>query len=167
MLADQVEALGGRLISLRKPPGVRLSLVRRLRAITRDLCPDIVHTHQIGTLFYAGLAVAGLGRMRPRVVHTEHGREPYTISAKRRWLGRMSGLYVERFFCLTQDMAGELIARGIVPKSKVRIIDNGIDIDRFRERGDPDACGGLWEFQPIPRSSAASAVWWTSSGKMY
>ena len=139
MLAEKVETLGGQLFSLRKPPGIRLSLFRRLRKILRDLCPDIVHTHQIGTLFYAGPVVASLGSVRTRVVHTEHGREPYTNSARRRWLGRLAGHYAERFFCLTHDMAAELIAQRIVPRSKVRVIDNGIDIDRFRERGDPDA----------------------------
>jgi glycosyltransferase involved in cell wall biosynthesis len=36
-------------------------------------------------------------------------------------------------------MAAELIAQRVVPKSKLRVIDNGIDIDRFRERGDPHA----------------------------
>ena len=147
MLAEKVETLGGQLFSLRKPPGIRLSLFRRLRKILRDLCPDIVHTHQIGTLFYAGPVVASLGSVRTRVVHTEHGREPYTNSARRRWLGRLAGHYAERFFCLTHDMAAELIAQRIVPRSKVRVIDNGIDIDRFRERGDPDAA-------PVPRDSS-------------
>src|SRR5271157_2593144 len=91
MLAGKVEALGGQLFSLRKPPGIRLSVLRGLRAILRDLDPDIVHTHQIGTLIYAGPAVASLGRVRTRVVHTEHGREPYTNSPRRRWqIGRAS-----------------------------------------------------------------------------
>jgi sugar transferase (PEP-CTERM/EpsH1 system associated) len=138
-LASQVESLGGRLFCLDKSPGIRLDTIGRIRDLFRALKPDIVHTHQIGTLIYAGPAAASLGKVRPRVVHTEHGREPYTISARRRWLGRLAGLFVERFFCLTQDMVGELNARRIVPKSKVRIIDNGIDIDRFRERGDPGA----------------------------
>ena len=53
--------------------------------------------------------------------------------------GRLAGLHAERFFCLTHDMAAELIKHKIVPRSKVRVIDNGIDVDRFRERGDPDA----------------------------
>ena len=139
VLAEQVETLGGRLISLEKPPGIRLSLFRRLRAILRDLDPDIVHTHQIGTLFYAGPAVASLWSVRTRVVHTEHGREPYTNSARRRWLGRLASLHADRFFCLSHDMAAEVIKHKIVPRWKVRVIDNGIDVDRCRERGDPVA----------------------------
>ena len=138
-LASQVESLGGRLFCLDKRPGITLDTISRIRNLFRAMKPDIVHTHQIGTLFYAGPAVASLGRVRTRVVHTEHGREPYNRSARRRWLGRLAGLFVERFFCLTHDMAAEIIHHRIVPRSKVRVIDNGIDIDRFRERGDPAA----------------------------
>jgi glycosyltransferase involved in cell wall biosynthesis len=138
-LADQVAAFGGRLINLGKRPGIRISLFRRLRVIFNGIGPEIVHTHQIGSLFYAGPAVASLGRVRTRVVHTEHGREPYGSSARRRWLGRLAGLHVRTFFCLTHDMAAEIVQHRIVPNSKVRVIDNGIDIDRFRDGGDPDS----------------------------
>ena len=136
VLAEQVEASGGRLISLEKPPGIRLSVFRQLRAILRDLGPDIVHTHQIGTLFYAGPAVASLGRVRTKVVHTEHGREPYTTSARRRWLGRLAGLYAERFFCLTRDMAEAVTAARIIPREKVHLIHNGIDLANFHRSHD-------------------------------
>lgn len=136
ILAEQAEASGGRLISLEKSPGIRLSVFRQLRAILRDLSPDIVHTHQIGTLFYAGPAVASLGRVRTKVVHTEHGREPYTTSARRRWLGRLAGLYAERFFCLTRDMAEAVTAARIIPREKVHLIHNGIDLSNFRRSHD-------------------------------
>ncbi len=139
VLASQVESLGGRLFCLHKRPGIKLATIVQMRNVFWALKPDIVHTHQIGTLFYAGPAVASLRRARTRVVHTEHGREPYATSVRRRWLGRLAGLHAQRFFCLTHDMAAELIKQRIVPKSKVRVIDNGIDIDRFREQGDPDA----------------------------
>jgi glycosyltransferase involved in cell wall biosynthesis len=138
-LSGQVEDLGGHLISMGKAPGIRPSAVVRLGAILRDLRPDILHTHQIGTLFYAGPAAASLGMKRSFVVHTEHGREPYATSARRRWLGRMAGLHARRFFCLTHDMADDLVNHRIVPRSKIQVIDNGIDIDRFRDRGDPAA----------------------------
>jgi glycosyltransferase involved in cell wall biosynthesis len=148
VLAEQVDAWGGRLISLEKSPGIRLSAFRRLRAILQEIDPDIVHTHQIGTLFYAGPAAASLGKVRTRVVHTEHGREPYTNSARRRWLGRLAGLHAQRFFCLTHDMAAELVTNRIVPKRKVQVIDNGIDIDRLADRGDPAAQRRSLEIPP-------------------
>ena len=95
VLAEQVDAWGGRLISLDKPPGIHLSALQRLRAILQDLEPDIIHTHQIGTLFYAGPAAVRLGRFAKWVwFTTEHGREPYAKSQHGgRWLGRYSRPY--------------------------------------------------------------------------
>ncbi len=75
------------MFCLHKRRGIKLATFVQMRNLSWALKPDIVHTHQIGTLFYAGPAVASLGRARTRVVHTEHGREPYMGSARRRWLG--------------------------------------------------------------------------------
>ncbi len=134
VLAPQVEALGGQLICLHKHPGIQAGLFGRMRAALRDLRPDIVHTHHIGTLFYAGPAALGIGRAR--VVHTEHGRYPYADQMRTRWLGRLAGIHVDRFFCLTEAMASEVVANRIVPRRKVRVIMNGIDTAQYRERGD-------------------------------
>src|SRR5690242_16352893 len=90
VLAQQVEAQGGRLASLHKPPGVCLELFGRLRSLFRELRPDVVHTHQIGALFYAGPAARRAGV--PVVVHTEHGKH-YDRPSRARWLARMAGLH--------------------------------------------------------------------------
>src|SRR4051794_12053333 len=52
-LAPQVEALGGRVISLDKRPGIRIEMIAKMKAVFRELRPDVVHTHQVGTLCYA------------------------------------------------------------------------------------------------------------------
>jgi len=132
VLASQVEALAGRLLCLEKPPGIQLSMVRRTRETFRQLRPDVVHTHQIATLFYAGLAAKGVPGLH--IVHTEHGREAYASRARTRWLGRLAGLQAELFFCLTEDMAAHVIAHRIVPCRKIRIIHNGIDITRYQQK---------------------------------
>src|SRR5215217_1040015 len=54
VLAPQVEVLGGRIIALDKRPGLRPGMVMRARRVLRDLRPDVVHTHQLATLLYAG-----------------------------------------------------------------------------------------------------------------
>ncbi len=131
VLASEVGKRGGRLICLGKPEGIQISLFEQLRRVFHEIRPDIIHTHQIGSLFYAGPAALG----QARVVHTEHGKEPYSTSLRKRWLGRLSGAFADLFFCLTSDMAGELIRNRIVPRRKIRVIDNGIDIDRFHNRG--------------------------------
>jgi sugar transferase (PEP-CTERM/EpsH1 system associated) len=135
VLADRVEALGGQVICLDKRPGIRFSLIRRMRAVLRDLEPDIVHTHQIPTLFYAGPAAQLL--VRTRVVHTEHGLPLVASRAKTRWLARWSALHCDLFFCLTQEMAVELKRQRIVPDRKLRVIKNGIETAHYRSSVDP------------------------------
>ncbi len=134
VLASQVEELGGRVTSLDKPPGLKLGLIEKLRREFRRNRPDVVHTHQVAGLFYAATAavIAGV----PLIVHTEHGKH-YAGHRKSAWLGRLGAAHVERFYCLSNDMAAEAIDARVVPRRKVRVINNGIDLVRFREAGDP------------------------------
>jgi sugar transferase (PEP-CTERM/EpsH1 system associated) len=137
VLAPQAEKLGARVISLDKPPGIRLGVVGRLRPAVRSFRPHVIHTHQIGSLFYAGLT-ALVSRV-PLIVHTEHGRETYDQRLRTRWLGRLGGRFARRFYCLTKDMAEWVTSHRIVPPAKVRVIHNGIETDCFREPGNTAA----------------------------
>lgn len=132
VLAGQVRALGIPLVSLEKTPGFRPMVMKSVRAVLTELSPDVVHTHQIGTLFYTG-PVARLLRI-PLVVHTEHGKENYAGRVRTRILGRLAGLFASRFYCLTADMAGHVRRHRVVPARKIRIIENGIDIEAFSAR---------------------------------
>jgi glycosyltransferase involved in cell wall biosynthesis len=133
-LASQVEGLGGGVICLHKRPGIEPGVFVRMRAALRRLRPDVVHTHQIGSLFYGGPAARGTGV--PLVVHTEHGREPYHGRLRTRLLGRLAGRFAARFYCLSADMARAVLAHRIVPRHKVQVIGNGIETRRFRDGGD-------------------------------
>jgi sugar transferase (PEP-CTERM/EpsH1 system associated) len=137
VLAPQAECHGARVVCLHKRPGIRLGVFRQLKQALRDLAPDVVHTHQIGTLFYAGPA-ARAARV-PFVVHTEHGRQDYARRLRRRLLGRIGGRFADLFFCLTEDMASEVRSQRIVPDRKIRVILNGIDTARYAERCDAAA----------------------------
>ncbi|MDB5309379.1 MAG: family glycosyltransferase [Gemmataceae bacterium] len=132
-LAPRARELGAHLVSLDKRPGFRPALARQMRAVLRELRPDVIHTHQIGPLLYTGLAT--LVR-RPLLVHTEHGKEDYAGHQTRRWLGRIAGRFVRRFYCLSQDTADWVARFNIVPRSRVRLIRNGIDLDCYRRPGD-------------------------------
>jgi sugar transferase (PEP-CTERM/EpsH1 system associated) len=129
-LALRAEDLGGRVMCLDKTPGIRLGLIPRLRSLFREVRPDIVHTHQIAPLFYAGAAARMSGGAR--VVHTEHGLPLVESRRKTRWLGRWSALHCDVFFCLTQEMADVLLRHRIVPRRKLRVIRNGIDTSAYR-----------------------------------
>ncbi len=132
-LAPQAEALGARVVCVDKMPGLRPGTIGRLAAALRRLHPEVVHTHQIGALFYAGPAARRAGV--PLVVHTEHGKN-YAQRRRTRWLGWLAGRYAARFFCVSADIAAEVTAGRIVPRRKIHVVANGIDTARFRAQGD-------------------------------
>src|SRR5262249_48392526 len=124
---------GAPVVCLDKQPGLRMGVVGRLRRVLRELSPDVLHTHVITALFYAGPAAAWAGV--PVVVHTEHGREDYH-RRRRRWLGWLAGLFATRFYCLSEDLAEFVTSHGIVSRDKIQVIGNGIDLSRFSPRQD-------------------------------
>lgn len=130
LLAAELEAMRVPAFCVEKRPGLRPEIFRRLRKLFRVLQPDVVHTHQIGALCYAGPSARRVGV--PVVVHTEHGKN-YASRRRTRWLGRLAGRYAQRFFCVSRDIAEELRACRIVPKTKIAMAPNGIDIARFRD----------------------------------
>lgn len=136
VLAERVEQLGGRVFCMNKAPGLKLGLIPKLRAEFRRLKPDVVHTHQVSGLFYAATAAKLAGV--PLIVHTEHGKH-YAKRRNNAVLGRIGALNVARFYCLSHDMGDEALNAGVIPKHKLRVIYNGIDLERFREVGDPAA----------------------------
>jgi glycosyltransferase involved in cell wall biosynthesis len=134
-LADEAEGLGARVVCADKPPGLRWKTVGRLRALFRELAPDVVHTHQIGALFYAGPAARRAGVRA--VVHTEHGKH-YAARRRTRLLGRLAARHVGRFCCVSADIADEVVRCGIVAQRKVAVVANGIDVPRFSARDGAD-----------------------------
>ncbi len=133
-LAPDVEALGGRVVCTHKPPGIRLGQIPQVRKVLRQLRPDVVHSHQIGALFYVGPAARWAG---VPVVHTEHGKH-YAGQPKAQRMARLSARWTRRFIGVSADIVREAVACGVVPESKTLVIPNGIDTARFHPRS-PDA----------------------------
>jgi glycosyltransferase involved in cell wall biosynthesis len=125
VFGGEVEALHAGPICLHKRPGVRLEMIGRIRRVIRRLEPDVVHTHQIGALFYAGPASRSVNGAV--VVHTEHGKN-YHERQRTRWLGRLAVPFASRFLCVSRDIADEVIACNVAPAHKVGVVPNGIDI---------------------------------------
>jgi glycosyltransferase involved in cell wall biosynthesis len=134
-LAAEAAGIGAQVLCAFKPPGFRFDVIRHLASLMRQYRPDIVHTHEIGTLFYAGRAARGVGV--PRIVHTEHGKT-FRGSFRKRVLGRLAAVNASRFFCVSGDVADEVIACRIAPPKRVRVVTNGIDPEKCR--GSADAC---------------------------
>ena len=131
VLGSNATAAGASVSCLFKKPGFRPELFGKLGAIFRERRPDVVHTHQIGALFYAGLASRRAGV--PLVVHTEHGKH-YNGRWRLRFLARLAGHYAARVFCVSEDIAAEVRSRRIVPGRKIRVVPNGIDLTPFGVR---------------------------------
>ena len=133
-----VEARGVEHVALRHAtrawaPAEDLRLVNELHRLFRDVRPDVVHTHnpKPGVL---GRVAAGAARV-PVVVNTVHGLYalPDDRVAKR---GVVYGL--ERLASVASD--AELVQnpedipvlrRLRVPEEKIRLLGNGVDLDRF------------------------------------
>lgn len=135
-LAPRATKLGAHVLSLDKRPGLTPRLVPQLRTIFRRLKPDIVHSHQVAALCYAGPAARLAGTSA--VVHTEHGKH-YAARRRTRWLGRASGVWAGRFFCVSQEIADDVCGLRVARRGKVHFIANGIDPRPFAGPLDRDA----------------------------
>lgn len=130
-LADQAESCGAQVHCLDKPPGLRFDITRKVGGVLADLRPDVVHTHQIGALFYTGPAARKL--KIPLVIHTEHGKQ--IKSLKQKLLGWWAARYADRFCCVSSDIL-QALSGSIVPAGKMEVIHNGIDTDQLATQYD-------------------------------
>jgi glycosyltransferase involved in cell wall biosynthesis len=121
-LAERLEAGGTEVVCLGKPWGLHMWLITALQRAFCQLQTDLVHTHQLGPLFYAGPAARRLGIP---VVHTEHGK--HYGRRRTRWLGWVAGRSAQRFFCVSEDIAAAVRRHRIVPQRKIAVVPNGID----------------------------------------
>ena len=130
-LANLVEDAGGNVYSLDKPPGRSPQAISQTMDLLSSLAPHVVHTHQIGALWYLGQAARQLKRIA--VVHTEHSDH---VAHARGWLGklrarllwRQAAPLTERFCCVSEDVARSVRRWGTVSRSKVDVVLNGIDL---------------------------------------
>jgi glycosyltransferase involved in cell wall biosynthesis len=132
-LAPHVEAAGAQVFCVHKQPGIRMKVIGQLKSVLSELRPDIVHTHQIPVLFYAGRAARRVGV--PVVVHTQHGKLP-SLRLRTRLMSRLAARYCARFFCVSKEIAGQVTAAHLVSSGKLLVLPNGIEAQRFRQPGD-------------------------------
>jgi glycosyltransferase involved in cell wall biosynthesis len=132
-LAGEARDVGADVVCLDKQPGIRFELSSKIAGRLRELKPDVVHSHQVGALFYASGAARRAGV--PVLVHTEHGKH-YSSRWQTRLLGRFAAQRVNRFFCVSGDIALEACRCRIVDPRKLVVLPNGIDVSRFRIQHD-------------------------------
>lgn len=130
-LAGAVEEAGGEVLCLHKPPGRNAAAIRQAKELLERLQPDVVHTHQIGALWYLGQAAREHGIP---VLHTEHSNHVahargWFEKLKVRLLWRSTAPLAQRFCCVSEDIACSARRFGTVPRKKIEVVHNGIDLE--------------------------------------
>jgi glycosyltransferase involved in cell wall biosynthesis len=134
-LAEAIEAVGVRVLSLDEPAGFRPMLWRRLARLLRQERFDIVHTHDDRPLLYAMPAAWWAGI--PRRVHTHHHGRLGQVRWQQRWLVQQAARCAQYFVCVSQDSARYAIEQGVDARH-VQTLWNGIDLARFARQGPCD-----------------------------
>jgi glycosyltransferase involved in cell wall biosynthesis len=138
-LRQAAEELGATVQCIDKQPGLRWDTIQKVNTILVGWKPDVVHTHQIGALFYTGPAARSL--QIPVIVHTEHGKQITTW--KQRLLGWWAARYAHRLFAVSADIKTTL-AKTIAPASKIEVVPNGIDVKALQQSKDLAAVRAQW-----------------------
>jgi len=140
-LAGQAKELGASVVCLNKPQGRSRRIVTDAERLLRQLQPDVLHTHQIGALWYLGQAASRIGLAG--VLHTEHSDHVRHATG---WLGKLRARYLwwrggrlaARICCVSDDVAMAIRRWGTVPPSRVGVVPNGIDTDIYGDRSRRD-----------------------------
>ena len=115
------------LVFLNKQPGIQPTIISKLKNIFRTLKADVVHTHHVGPLLYAGLA-ARLANI-PCLLHTEHDAW-HLENPRRRFLQRNLIKYVKPILVADASTVANAMQRHL-DTTDIHIIRNGIDSERF------------------------------------
>ncbi|MDP9020453.1 MAG: glycosyltransferase family 4 protein [Actinomycetota bacterium] len=117
-------------------PAQDVLAMAELRSLFRHLQPDIVHTHNPKPGVYGRLAAKAAGV--PSIVNTVHGL--YALPEDR-WQKRALIYGLERVaaMCSHAELVQnpedvETLAQLGVPRAKLRLLGNGVDLDRFDRR---------------------------------
>ncbi len=104
-----------------------LDYIISLGKFIRNTKPDLILVHGYSTHIWTKLALA-YSKMNIKLIHVEHNTEKYTPF--RRYLTQKLDKYTDKYICVSKGVANHLMKQGI-DKSKVEVIYNGIDIDKF------------------------------------
>ncbi|NRB39065.1 MAG: glycosyltransferase [Pseudomonadales bacterium] len=122
-----LSSYGSSIYFLDKPEGLSLVTVFKLHRLLKRLQADVIHTHHIGPLVYAGCINRLLSKRRH--IHTEHDAW-HLQSAKRRALQR-SLLACSKPLLVADARSVASPLQELVKKQTVYVVYNGIDSDRF------------------------------------
>jgi glycosyltransferase involved in cell wall biosynthesis len=126
-LAPLLRARGVDTHAIERPDGFQPNALARMYALFRRERVSVVLTHHLGQLFYAapGARLAGC-----RLIHVEHER--YTLASPRaRRRLRLAARLAERVVGVSEEVVDFLVGEVGLPPTKVTMIRNGVDTERF------------------------------------
>jgi glycosyltransferase involved in cell wall biosynthesis len=131
-LGEIMQAEGVEVVALGRRPGLDLRIIGRLAHAIRSRRLQVLHAHQYTPFFYGALA-ARFARAGTRVVFTEHGRHyPDVVSAKRRVMNQVIlRRLADRTTAVCAFSAGALREKEGFRGTRIDVIENGIDVERF------------------------------------
>lgn len=129
--------------------------VRRLRALIKEIRPDILHTHTAKAGAVGRTAAMLAGRDRPRVVvHTFHGhvlRGYFDPTVARMFLQveRALAHVSDALIAVSPQVRDDLVQLGVAPAKRIAVIRLGLDLER-RTHASPGARTRIREQLGIP-----------------
>ena len=131
LFAQRLQRSDVQIHELHKKPGLDLLVWWRLYKLLRQLRPALIHTRNLSAL--EALVPARLAGV-PARLHSEHGRDANDVDGNnvryqrlRRWLLPLA----QRVVALSHELADYLRNKVGVSGSKIDVICNGVDCDRF------------------------------------
>lgn len=138
-----IRALGVPVIEFPRRGPADFSRVTALRRALRGFAPHVLHTVLWSGNCYGRLAALGLGIPVRIAAERNVIRRPAWQTVVERILDRVTDVYLVN----CQAVAAMLVARGWLPRAKMQVIPNGIDLGRLRpfalDRREARAAAGL------------------------
>ena len=151
-LGEELIRQGVPVICLNRKPGWDFSVSRRLAREFTTRKIEVVHAHQYTPFFYSAFAKWLAGPV-PKLILTEHGRHyPDIVASKRRAFNR---LFLDRCADEVNACIG-FSARALsridgFRGNRIRVIENGIDVDDYGHAPDRDTLRVLLGLDPAKR----------------
>jgi glycosyltransferase involved in cell wall biosynthesis len=131
-LAAQARASGIEVVAVGKHVGFDLRALRLLRSELARGQPDVVHTHNAVTHYYAALAKLGLPS--GRFINTRHGMGSLHGSTRLDRLYRAALLGTHAAVSVCRAVQERFVATGVIPAGKAAVVANGVPMEKIATR---------------------------------
>ena len=134
---DELRDVGVQVISLgMRPRHLNLGGIWRFFRYLRHFRPDLIHAHMFHASILARIARFTTGIPAICTIHSEiECSHRKTSASLREWLYRVTDVAASRTTAVSERVRQRYVENKIVPAHRIEVIDNGVDVERFR----PDA----------------------------